>query len=909
MCVTRHLARHRVQCTAMFAEVAVPVFIRQTFTYRLPGDMARRAQIGCRVVVPFNKKLLTGFIVALPENLEGEYPTMEIRDVEELIDETPVIEREMLALTRWMSDYYYAAWGECIRAALPAGAAVATEQMLTITDAGRSELANFSGGFAWSSTKHQALELLFNLGTLNVKELERQLPKTQVASLVRTLRHAGLVSITQRAGESRLKPKMQNAVRLKSLESGVRCPVSEESRQQAAGSRQFEDSGFRIQDSAPTDLINGNGHQTNDAPVSSEPTTPKSNDDSAKKGRKRTPDSRLQTPDSTAKPITEQQQRVIALLEETDEAIALSELLEQAQVSSSVVRTLEKRGIVEVFAREVRRDPLAHIKSQQLSLVTLNDEQQEALDKILKQIHARQYGTFLLHGVTGSGKTEIYIRAMLEATRQGLGALMLIPEIALTPMFSRRLRAHFGDAVAILHSSLSDGERMDEWRRIKEGEARVVIGTRSAVFAPIENLGVIIIDEEHETTYKQDESPRYHGRDTAIMRAVHNQAVVVIGSATPSLESFHNAHIGKYTYIRLQTRYGNRPLADVQTVDMREVFKKYGKQQTFSDELKQAISETFERKEQAIILLNRRGYSSFALCRTCGEALKCINCDVTLTYHRYNTSLICHYCNYMRPAPKTCPHCDGQYIQYVGEGTEQIEAKLKEMFPEMSIARVDRDTTRKRGSLEHLLMEFSSGAIDLLVGTQILAKGHDFHNVTLVGVISVDVGLSLPDFRSAERTFQLLTQVAGRAGRGSLPGRVIIQTYHPENYALQCAKAQDYEEFYLREISFRRSMHYPPFMALININVRDKDFERANAAAMDLSRELREVAKDGSLRILGPAPAPIARIKGDHRFQILIKARSRKRAREALDFAMHRVINAGHNPRCFSVEVDPISLM
>jgi primosomal protein N' (replication factor Y) len=867
----------------MFAEVAVPVFIRQTFTYRLPGDMSRRAQIGCRVVVPFNKKLLTGFIVALHETLEGEISVLEIREVEELIDETPIIEREMLDLTKWMSDYYYAAWGECIRSALPSGAAVATEQMLSITDAGRTELANFSGGFAWSSTKHQALELLFNLGTLNLRELERQLPKTQVASLVRTLKHAGLVSITRRAGQSRLKPKVQNAVKLRGRWSGVGGQGAEVGGRQPEASGRQSVAGGQLSESGPIDGVATNG-----------------------KNRIAKTDQLITDPRPL---LTEQQQRVIALLEESDDAIALSELLEMAQVSSSVVRTLEKRGIVEVFAREVRRDPLAHIKEQQLSLVTLNEEQQEALDQIIAQINKREYGTFLLHGVTGSGKTEIYIRAMMEAISRGLGALMLIPEIALTPMFSRRLRAQFGDAVAILHSSLSDGERMDEWRRIKEGEARVVIGTRSAVFAPIENLGFIVIDEEHETTYKQDESPRYHGRDTAIMRAVQNKAVVVIGSATPSLESFHNAHIGKYTYIRLQMRYGNRPLADVQTVDMREVFKKYGKQQTFSDDLKQAIAETFERKEQAMILLNRRGYSSFALCRTCGEALKCINCDVTLTYHRHNLSLICHYCNYMRPAPKTCPHCDGQYIQYVGEGTEQIEAKLKELFPEMNIARVDRDTTRRRGSLEHLLMEFSSGAIDLLVGTQILAKGHDFHNVTLVGVISVDVGLSLPDFRSAERTFQLLTQVAGRAGRGSLPGRVIIQTYHPENYALQCAKAQDYEEFYLREISFRRSMHYPPFMALININVRDKDFEKANAAAMDLSRELREVAKDGSLRILGPAPAPIARIKGDHRFQILIKARSRKRAREALDLAMQRVIAAGHNPRCFSVEVDPISLM
>jgi primosomal protein N' (replication factor Y) (superfamily II helicase) len=868
----------------MFAEVAVPVYIRQTFTYRLIGDMAHRAQVGCRVVVPFNKKLLTGFIVALNENLQGELPETHILDVEELFDETPIIDREMLELTHWMSDYYYAPWGECIRAALPSGANIATEQMLTITDAGRAELAHLSGGFAWSSTKHQALELLYHSGTINAKELERHLPKAQTASLIRTLKHAGFISVLQQATESRLKPKLQNAVRLRSQESDVE-PANGNTTNNGGRGLKLVEPEITEGDQQPAD-------------ASKKITTKK----------RRTSDSELQTLNS-AKQLNEQQQRLINILCEANDAISLSELLEQAEVSASVVRTLEKRGIVEVFPREVRRDPLAHLKQQQMDLVNLNDEQQQALDQIIGKINKHEYATFLLHGVTGSGKTEIYIRAMLDVTGRGMSALMLIPEIALTPMFSRRLRAHFGDAVAILHSSLSDGERMDEWRRIKEGEARVVIGTRSAVFAPLENLGLIVIDEEHETTYKQDESPRYHGRDTAIMRAVRAKAVVVIGSATPSLESFHNAHIGKSSYIKLESRYGNRPLAEVLAVDMREVFKRHGKQQTFSDELKQAIIETYQRKEQTIILLNRRGFSSFALCRTCGDALKCINCDVTLTYHRFNSSLVCHYCNYMRPAPKTCPQCDGVYIQYVGEGTEQIEAKLKELYPDMNIARADRDTTRRRGTLEHLLMEFSAGTIDLLVGTQMLAKGHDFHNVTLVGVISVDVGLSLPDFRAAERTFQLLTQVAGRAGRGSLPGRVIIQTYHPEHYALMCAKDQDYEEFYRREINFRRSMHYPPFTALINICVRDKEFDKANSAATDLARELREFARDASLRVLGPAPAPIARIKNEHRFQILIKARSRKRAREALDFGMERVILAGHNPRNFSIEVDPISLM
>ncbi|HKP87160.1 MAG TPA: DEAD/DEAH box helicase, partial [Blastocatellia bacterium] len=430
---------NRVQYGAMFAEVAVPVYVRQTFTYHLPGDMARRAQVGCRVIVPFGKKLLTGFIVALHESLQDGLSESEIKEVEELADESPIISRDILHLTKWMSDYYYAPWGECLRTALPAGATVATEQVLTITEAGRSALAHVSAGFSWSSSKLQVLEMVAGPGQIGSRELERQVSKSHAAALIRQLERAGFISVSDRVGESRLKPKLQNAVRL--VERG---PVRED-----------------------------------------------------------------QSPE--ARPLTPAQQRVIDALEEAHDPVGFSELLELADVSSSVVRTLEKRGLVEVFAREVRRDPLAHIEQQELDLVTLNLDQQRALDQIVAKIDERRYATFLLHGVTGSGKTEIYIRAMREATRRGLAALMLVPEIALTPVFSRRLRAIFGDAVAILHSSLSEGERTDEWRRIKDGEARVVIGTRSAVFAPLEDLGIIVVDEEHETSYKQDETPRYHG--------------------------------------------------------------------------------------------------------------------------------------------------------------------------------------------------------------------------------------------------------------------------------------------------------------------------------------------------------------------------------------------------------------
>jgi primosomal protein N' (replication factor Y) len=860
----------------MFAQVAVPVHVRQTFTYRLAGDLAARASPGSRVLVPFGKKLITGFIVALQDELDGELPSESIKDVEELIDESPVVQTDLLELTHWMSDYYYAPWGECLRAALPAGSMVAAEQVLSLTEAGIAAAAKTQGADL-AKNKSRVLDCLSRSGPLTARELSGQLGESQpknLSALINRLQQAGYITVTQRVGESRLRAKLQNAVRLR--------PPDE--RPSDEGS--------------PDDGAQGDTDTPDE--TAQDPAEIASKSKRAGKKNRRTKTS----------PLTEQQQRVIEALKSGAVPVSLSELLELADVSASTVRTLEKRGILEVFPREIRRDPLAHLPNPTTpEAVILNPEQQNALDKIAAQLETGQYATFLLHGVTGSGKTEIYIRAMADAVRRGKTALMLIPEIGLTPVFSRRLRQHFGDALAILHSSLSEGERVDEWRRIKDRDALVVIGTRSAVFAPLQDLGIVIVDEEHETSYKQEESPRYHGRDSAIMRALGAGAVVVLGSATPSIESYYNAQSGKYVYIRLENRYANRALAQVEAVDMREVFKRHGKQQTFSDELLTAITETHARKEQGLILLNRRGFSSFLLCRGCGLSIKCPNCDVSLTYHKYNYSLQCHYCNYICPVPKGCPACQGPYVHYVGEGTEQIETRLHAMFPALNIARLDRDTTRRRGSLEHILMEFSAGTIDLLVGTQMIAKGHDFHNVTLVGVISVDGGLSLPDFRAAERTFQLLTQVAGRAGRGERPGRVIIQSYHPEHYSIVCARAQDYEGFYGREINFRRSMHYPPFAALINISVHDPDYNKANAASAFVAGKLREASGEGALRILGPAPAPLSRLKGEYRFQVLIKTRNRRAAREALDSALDQAGAAGHSLHSISVEVDPISLM
>lgn len=843
----------------MFAEVAIPLHVHQTFTYVLPESFAAQAAPGCRVLVPLGKQLITGYITDLHATLEEagiDAENTEVRFVEELFDTEPLVTAEMLELTKWIADYYFAPWGEVIKACLPAGINAEAETIVSITNEGRAALAAAMAKRNQPTTKIQALAAIAEEGLLDARLLARQFNKVRAGAIIRELEKSGWITVQRQMQDAAVKPKRQQAVRLQIRD--CRLQIAEHDNAAEKVSRAGED--------------------------------------------------KLPSATSTLQ-LSEQQKRVIAVLSASPEPFALAELTESADVSASVVKTLERKGVVEIFTREVRRDPLAHLKNLAADDLTLSPKQQTALEAIKAKLDEAKYAAFLLHGVTGSGKTEVYIRAMRAALDKGRTALMLVPEISLTPMFARRLSAHFGDGVAILHSSLSEGERLDEWNRMRRGEARVCIGARSAVFTPLENLGVIIVDEEHEAAYKQDESPRYHGRDTAIMRALKASAVVILGSATPSMESFYNAQTGKYQYIEMSERIGGRALARVEVVDLRQVFARHGKQQVFSDEMKEAIRDNHERGKQTLVLLNRRGFSTFLLCRSCGHRAACPNCDVTLTYHKSDARLTCHYCGHQERVPRSCQNCDGPYIHYVGEGTEQIEALLKEMYPQLRIARLDRDTTRKRGAFERLLGQFAIGDLDLMVGTQMIAKGHDFHNVTLVCVISVDAGLAIPDFRSAERTFQLLTQVAGRAGRGAEPGRVILQSYHPEHYALEYASDQNYEKFYRHEIHFRQEMRYPPFVALINVLIHHSEYARAATVAAEFARLLKTADTDRALRISGPAPAPLSRLKGEHRLQVLIKTRNRRVAREALDAAMLGLKEAGYDLRMLNVEVDPVSLM
>ena len=602
------------------------------------------------------------------------------------------------------------------------------------------------------------------------------------------------------------------------------------------------------------------------------------------------------------------QRETLALLRGTPSGVPVSELTRRG-VSGETVRRLVERGGLSVSREVIERDPwpteaVSTGDTESGIDRVLTAEQQEVVDALTEAARSRRFKVALLHGVTGSGKTEVYrrlARATLESERQ---ALILVPEIALTPAVATSFRQAFGARVAVQHSGLPDGARHDQWHRIRRGEIDVVVGTRSAVFAPLPSVGLIVVDEEHDASYKQDESPRYHGRDVAIMRAKRSGTLVVLGSATPSLESNSHASSGRYRRLTLSRRVGRRPLPTVRIVDMREEFAAHGPEVVLSRALVAALDARLTRSEQALVLLNRRGFAAAVFCRQCGRSLECPNCSVSLTFHRSAGDARCHYCGYSRTRPAACPECAGAYLEQVGFGTERVEAEILDRWPAARVARLDSDTVRRKGAAARLLERFGTGVLDVLVGTQMVAKGHDFPGVTLVGVVSADVGLGVADFRAAERTFQLLTQVAGRAGRGDVAGEAIIQTLYPDHYGIRYACNQAYGPFYDEEMRFRQAMGYPPMVSLVSAVVRGTSFRQTMQDAADLVARLRR--RPSRFRVLGPAPAPIGRLRGRYRVQLFLKGPQRREMREALLAALD-----GHAElkRRVVVDVDPLSML
>ncbi len=617
-------------------------------------------------------------------------------------------------------------------------------------------------------------------------------------------------------------------------------------------------------------------------------------------------------PETRLPKLTEKQQAILAELAACGGEMLLAEL-RRKELPSSTLQTLVRRELVRIEER-----PMAfRLGGLEASApVRLNEAQTEALAAMASALGG--FKSFLFHGVTGSGKTAVYLAAMQRALDRGLASILLVPEIGLTPQTVGLLDAAFGDKVALLHSALTPEERSEQWRRIRRGEAPIVVGTRSAIFAPVPNLGLILVDEEHDQSYKQEETPRYNARDVAVMRAKLADAVVVLGSATPSLESWQNAVQGKYTRIAMKERVMHRPLPEVELIDMRREFQETGQESLFSRALIEQTQGALDRGEQALILLNRRGYSFAVMCRACGSKLECQNCAIALTHHkppadqaeiaREGQRLECHYCGYQRMVPARCPKCDSEHLYYLGAGSEQGEERLTEIFPTARIGRMDRDTVRGRYDLERLLARLHSGEINLLVGTQMIAKGHDIHGVTVVGVVGCDHALSMPDFRAAERVFQLMTQVSGRAGRGELPGRVVVQTYYPDHYAIIAASTHDYASFVDRELKYRRWMHYPPFGVLANVLVQAEKLEDAAGWAAELGKWFQKAAPEG-VRVLGPCTAPVARIKGIYRFHMILKGAARRGLNTALRGMLAHADAVGIPRRNLIVDVDAQRLM
>jgi primosomal protein N' (replication factor Y) len=839
-----------------YCEVALPVPLDQTFTYAVrEGQCPLR---GARVIAPFRNEKLIGVVTALNVKAPAE---VEIRYLEAVLDEEPLLSEQLLALAEWMAQYYLAPLGEVLRGMLPLMAEVRRTVYYRITDLGRDVLAN----------------------RLEAESTDSQPSKPQ-------LRKSGsAASGSKRRGK--LSPEaldMEHRV-LARLADGEPVKVST----------------LRTATAATLPVLAGLLRRKWIARETA----------AVERDARRTERFAVLIPEARLPALTRKQQAILAELAACGGELPLAEL-RRKDLPSSTLQTLVRRGLVRIDERAAAFH-MGGLRPTTPEPFKLNPPQLDALAGVVAALGA--FHPFLLFGVTGSGKTAVYLAAMQRALDRGLASILLVPEIGLTPQMVGLLDAAFGSNVALLHSALTPEERSEQWRRIRRGEARIVVGTRSAIFAPAPDLGLILVDEEHDQSYKQEETPRYNARDVAVMRAKLAGAVVVMGSATPSLESWQNSAQGKYERIEIRDRVMNRPLPEVELIDMRREFQQTGKEQLFSRSLIEQTSAALERGEQALILLNRRGYSFAVICRACGEKLECRNCAIALTHHkpageevdlaRAGQRLECHYCGFRRTVPARCPKCDSEHLYYLGAGSQQGEERLGEIFPGARIGRMDRDTVRGRYDLERLLSRLHSGEINLLVGTQMIAKGHDIHGVTLVGVVGCDYALSMPDFRAAERVFQLMTQVSGRAGRGDLPGRVVVQTYYPDHYAIVAATTHDYASFAERELKYRRWMHYPPFGVLANVLVQSAKLEEAVAWSSVIGKHLLQNQNAGGVRVLGPCTAPIARIKGVYRFHLILKSSSRKALNAALRGMLAHADGAGVPRRNLVVDVDALRLM
>jgi primosomal protein N' (replication factor Y) len=863
-----------------FCDVALPVPLDMAFTYRVLADTA--PVVGGRVLVPFRQQRMTGIVLELHDRKPG----VVTKNLITVLDADPVLDEQLLRLGRWISDYYLAPIGEVFRTMLPLNAEFKRTISYRITDEGQValHLAGTTGspGRSRRTPEEQAIEFrVLNYLANRLPEISPEFLSVLGSDTTGKSTVSSVSDVSETLGKG-----TASAVPLVSQKTGALAPegfIPEQSLRSAT----------RVSKAILAGMVRKKWIVREDISA-------------ARDATRTIKIAVLQSADTNAK-LNHNQRQLIDTLAASGGRIPV-DALQSLEVPRSTLSTLICRGLIQIV-EEPAGFSVSRSKPRSSPFdFEFNAAQKSALARLKESVEAHKFSGMLLHGVTGSGKTAVYLAAMRAVLEAGRSAILLVPEIGLTPAVAADLHQIFADEVAVLHSALSDKERAEQWHRIKRNEARIVVGTRSAVFAPVSDLALIIVDEEHDSSYKQEETPRYHARDIAVMRAKMSDATVVLGSATPSLESYFNAKKNKYALIELPDRVEQRPLPEVEIVDMRVEFQETGQEQVISRKLAAEIAERIERHEQVMVLLNRRGYSPVALCRSCGKKLECRNCAISLTHHKREHKMVCHYCGFLAPVPKKCAQCGSEYVYFLGTGSEKLEELLHGMFPQARIARLDRDTVRGHQDFERTLDALNEGELDILVGTQMIAKGHDIHGVTLVGVVGADAALGLPDFRAAERTFQLLTQVAGRAGRGQTPGKVILQTYFQEHYAVQYAAHHDFTGFYEKELRFRSWTHYPPYSALANVLVRSPKLDEALEWSGLLGKWFESTRHEG-VRVLGPAAAPIARAKSDYRYHFVLKSPSREKLNTTLRAMLTHAAEKKIPRVQLTVDVDALWLM
>ena len=856
-----------------YANIAFPLSVDQVFTYSVPPQMDAVVQIGTRVLAPFRGTRQEGVVVERLD--ETDLAPNIIKNISDCLEKTPTFSIDMLALTKWMAEYYVCSWGIALFCAVPAAVRTQKEQKVQLLPGAPTPRGK---------VQKELVALLEAEGQLSLNQLARRMGISypNLRPRITALQEKGIISL-----DVTHKPKANT--QLTSVAT-LTLPSAD------------------IE--AEIDRLKGEA------------------DGSANSAGSR--------PSHRRHVAAAKHAEILQLLLDEGAPLATADLTKRVNASTSLLRTLERRGFLNITRAQAIRNPLSSEPIAATQPFQLNSAQSIAFTE-LQNILAPQTmaaspapaveraPTFLLHGVTGSGKTEVYMQAMTEVLGNGKSVIVLVPEISLTPQAASRFVGRFGERVALLHSRLSNGERHDQWHRIRKGEADIVIGPRSAVFAPVKELGMLIIDEEHSDSYKSDMVPRYHAREVAQKRGELANCPVVLGSATPSLESFHRAKSGRYRLLSLPDRVLNRKMPDVHIVDMRTELKK-GNRTIFSETLRNSIKERLERREQIILFLNRRGHSTYVFCRTCGYVERCENCAISLTFHFETKRLVCHHCGNKRPTHPTCPQCSSPAIRYFGLGTEAVEQEVRKTFPQARVKRFDADSTARKNAHQQILETFEQQQIDILIGTQMVSKGLDFPNVTLVGVIAADTSLNLPDFRASEQTFSLLTQVAGRSGRAELEGNVIIQTYMPEHYCIAAAQKHDYLSFYAQEVEARDASRYPPFSHVGTLLLRGKDEEQVEAAAHTVRDQLQiwltdqaptaqldekdaDVGEAG-VEILGPAPAPLSKIEGKFRWHFLLQSNSVERISQLLKHLTDEPPAAlKSNAIEFVIDIDPTSIL